>query len=162
METLHTAIISVPTSLPDSLRTEWEDLWRNSPSANMFNSPGWFAAASRAFTYEDKIVILIRESFNNNLVAVVPLVKTRIYGLSVFALPGSEFVDRFSFLADLTIVAVAREIVKALSEIGTVYITGLTGEDVRLISEKNKHIGFFAIDKNAPMLDRAMPQISTR
>lgn len=135
-------------SLTDSLKDEWRNLWENSDSANIFNSPSWFVAACRAFSYKNILIIIVRESPGDKLIAVLPLVKTRPYGFSVFVLPGTEFIDCFSFLTDITDDAVIREVSTELSRLGVVYLTGLIEKDIHVFLRQDKNISFFSAEEN--------------
>lgn len=144
--------------LSESLRGEWDALWKSSPCANMFNSSGWFVSACESFRYRDRAVITIRNAKSGKMVGVLPLVRMKKYGISAYGLPGEEFVDRFSFLADMTVGAIFQEIISQLKELGTVFFVGLTEADVQVCLKQKKNIWFFPMDEN-PYIDCSQPGV---
>lgn len=132
------------TSLPDSLRAEWENLWQKSPTAHIENSPGWFEAACEAFHHEKKFIATAYDA-SGSLVAVVPLVKVRLYGFPVCTAPGLDFITHTTILGDLSIDALKRELVIAMKERGTAYLSGLTVEEAGMFSQ-DRSVSLFVSD----------------
>lgn len=140
--------IGLDGALPDSLMLEWDNLWKRSHSANIFNSRSWFVAASQSFSYAEKRIVTIRESATGTLVAVVPLVRRKLYAMPVFVLPAAEFVDRFSILSDLSVDGITEKLLDEFYKLGTVFLSGFIKEDVHKLVYGKKGVSFFITDEN--------------
>jgi Acetyltransferase (GNAT) domain len=135
------------SSLSDSLREEWVQLWQKSPTATIENSPGWFEAACEAFQYDEKIILAVYDTRSKELVAIVPLVKVRLYGLPIFTMPGLNFTTHTSILGDFSEDILKKEIVTEIKKRGTVYLTGLTRAHADSFSQFKNIVSSFPSDQ---------------
>lgn len=67
--------------------SEWQSLWEKSPQATYANSPEWFRVAVHTYGYESSEIIAGYKG--DVLVIVLPLVREKMYGLSVYTTAGS-------------------------------------------------------------------------
>lgn len=132
-------------SLSDSLRAEWNQLWQTSDTANIENSPEWFEAACEAFHHEQRLILAAYDATNDNLIAVIPLVKVRLYGFSVYTTPGLNFITHAAILGDLSEPVLKKELVATLEKLGTIYFSGLTKKEADEFS-RNQSISLFQSD----------------
>lgn len=128
---------AIHTTLDAPLRSAWQTLWERAPFANAYNSPSWFEAAIEAFGHTTIRIISIVDTSDDTLVALVPLIKTRISGVSAYIPAGLDFVDRTPILADLTNEKIAKEVMRQLRTLGTVYMNGLTESESSMLMKKN-------------------------
>lgn len=84
------------THLENSILKEWENLWKSSPYATVYNSPWWFIAATQTYTYTQKRIVVILD--NNQLIAIVGLVQSTLHGIPVWTIPAYEFANKDPFL----------------------------------------------------------------
>lgn len=115
----------------------------------MENSPGWFEAACKAFQYEKKCVIAAYDMTHTNLVAVVPLVKVRLYGIHAYAAPGLDFVTHAAILGDLRDNALRQELIATMEKLGTIHLKGLMGEDAYGLAQSSNNVSLFPSDRES-------------
>lgn len=138
-------------SVPDSLRAQWEGLWQASRTANLENSPDWFDAACEAFRYGERAILAVYDTRSEELVAIAPLVKVRLYGLPVWIMPGLSFTTHAVILGDFLRDGLAEEIVAEMQKLGTVYLTGLTHEQADALSRSGRQMSVFPSDREYVM-----------
>lgn len=137
---------TVLKSYPDNLLNEWNEFWNESKSECVFNSPGWFVSAQKAFNYKKMRILVLRDGENNSLVGILPLIRTRVFGTAVYTLPGIEFVDHYSLLIkkEKSIIDVLANCILSL---GFVYIPGVLMEDSNYLIS-NGYSKSFVLDDN--------------
>ena len=84
------------TSMDKHLLKDWSNLWEESPFKNYFNSPDWFLACLETFKYPQYLILACYE--DSKIVGILPLVKTKKYGISVFGSAGNQYYDKSSLL----------------------------------------------------------------
>lgn len=122
--------VEIHTALTSEFREVWQHLWETSAFATVYNSPSWFESALEAFEYKQIKIIAIYDSFSGLLVAVIPLIKTTMFGVSIYAPAGVDFVERISALIDFTNKEIVMEFVAQSKKLGVVYMCGLTDAEL--------------------------------
>lgn len=139
--------ITIYKAISQELIAEWKNMWEKSPSACVFNSPGWFISAQKAFKYKNKRFIVIRNKKSKKLEGIVPLVSTYEYGLRTYVLPGHKFIDHYTFLIDVKNKEDWKNVIRKILTIGTIHISGLIRKDAKYIFPF-KNVEMFLADKN--------------
>lgn len=134
------------SDLSDNLFEEWETFWMDNKSECIFNSPGWFISARKAFGYKKIRIVAVRDEKNGQLLGLIPLVSLRLYGINLYTLPAIEFIDHFSLLMTGQ-GAIPRKLLEGLLSLGLVYIPGILEEDANLLSSQGSS-SFFILDDN--------------
>lgn len=90
--------VGISECLTPMLRSEWIRLWENSDEGHFFNSPECFESFLEALHIETYRIVTCRQ--NDALCAVLPLVRSRMFGTSVWTAAGKEgnYVDKPPFL----------------------------------------------------------------
>lgn len=105
----------------EKLLKEWKTLWEESSRAHIYNSPAWFLACLETFKYPEMLVL---SCYNESkLVAILPLVKTKKFGLKAYQSPGGNFLDKSTFLSADGFERSLTEIIEHLSSVGSFYLT---------------------------------------
>lgn len=123
------------TEISNELRNDWEMLWRNSPYANIVNSPAWTLAANKAFNYKDLLIISVYNDRGTDLLAIAAFVKEKIFGVPMWTAPGVEFSDKCSILADLSDRNVMSSLVPEIVRLGFVYLPHCTQDEIKKMQE---------------------------
>lgn len=137
----------VHKELSDSLRKDWEELWKNSPDTHIVSSPYWFLAALDAFPSTRPRIIEVRGR-DGKLLAVAPFVGSKMYGLKVFFPPAMEFADRTSILADMKNDALMQGLFKECRKLGVAVFRSLHEDEYKQIAQNTRFITSFATDRN--------------
>src|SRR3989344_6408779 len=116
--------ISIHNTLSAPLKKEWRELWGKSPHSNIANSPEWFEAALQTYEYKCFRIIAANRD-NGELVAVLPLVLEKRFGIGVFAPPAAEFADHCALLGNLNDKSIIKSVVSEMLTLGISYIKGL-------------------------------------
>ncbi|HBI16754.1 MAG: hypothetical protein UR60_C0017G0005 [Candidatus Moranbacteria bacterium GW2011_GWF2_34_56] len=133
-------------SASDNLIKEWRDLWVELKSKCIFNSPGWFVAANKAFAYDQIRIITLRDKNSGELLGVLPLVKVRLYGIDSYTLPGIDFVDHYSLLIKRSDDLIIQQLIKSTLSMYFVYIPGVLAETAKFLNSKNNSSSFILDD----------------
>lgn len=138
--------------LTKDLQKRWQALWNKSSDAHFFNGPQWFIACKNAFGTEKYIILTIVR--DGELKGVVPLVKEKKFGISVWTSPGERFVDKSSLLLPTKDVSLLREVSDKLSEIGNFYLQEVNEETAKLFREvKNLTVRESSLNYYLPLKD---------
>src|SRR3989344_803253 len=113
--------IIAKTSIDKHLLKEWSKLWEESPFKNYFNSPDWFLACLETFKYPEYLILACYE--NSKIVGILPLVKTKKYGISVFGSSGNQYYDKSSLLLLENNYHVLISLLENLSKTGNYYLS---------------------------------------
>ena len=85
-------IVNEYTSINRYLINKWDNLWKQSFNKTFFNSFNWFNICLQTFKYQQYLIITVED--NNQLVAILPLVKSKHF----FVSPGDQYLDNTTFL----------------------------------------------------------------
>ena len=85
-------IVNKYSYIDKKLMNSWNDLWQKSSSKTFFNSYDWFRICLQTFNYQQYLIITVEE--NNNLIAILPLVKKK----TCFVSPGERYLDNTTLL----------------------------------------------------------------
>ena len=124
--------------LTKELLKDWDDLWKRSSFANPFNSPEWCSASLEAFGYKE--ILLLTLYSENRLVAVVPLIKEKPFGVKVYTPPAAEFIQRQGFLYDDEIPGLLKRIIKELKQLDNVVLKCLDNSLLEEIRKGNNTV----------------------
>jgi len=103
------------------LFVEWEHAWKKSKGAHMFNSPYWFRSFTNSYNTNKQLIIVCR--VNNNLVGVLPLIKSKKYGFSAYISPGGKYLDKNTLFLGSDSKIVVKKLITKLIQIGNFYLT---------------------------------------
>lgn len=78
------------------LKSHWQSLWSDSTHANFFNSYEFYLVCSKTFE-NDKSEVFCLEN-NGEVVAILPLIKGRVFGFPCYVNPGGRFIEKSPFL----------------------------------------------------------------
>ena len=78
--------ISQRHSIDETFIKKWRKLWHESRTAHIFNTPEWFIASCEVYDIKHFTIVTIIE--NDELLLVLPLVRKKIFGISVLASSG--------------------------------------------------------------------------
>lgn len=124
--------VNILTTLDDQLEKQWRFLWQKSQYSSVFNSFGWVRSATEAFNYDQLCILAIKE--NNELIGVVPLRKTKIYGVN-FLQTISEYAHRSGFLIDLSNQKLVKTVAEKMLQMGNIYLNHLNQEEYTAFSK---------------------------
>lgn len=102
----------------------WQGLWDRVPNAHFFNSPQYLLAFLDCFAVESQVFFCWQE---RELVAVLPLIESRKYGISVWVCPDrpQRFLDRSALLLDQTKKGIFEEIVQKIGSEKNLFLADL-------------------------------------
>lgn len=147
MKTQNNIECTIHESVTDNLIKEWKDFWVELKSECIFNSPGWFMAANKAFAYDRVRVIILRDGNSGELVGVLPLVKMRLYGINLYTLAGIDFIDHYSLLIRRDDKTIIQHLIKNILSLDFVYIPGVSKETEEFLMSR-KNFKSFILDDN--------------
>jgi hypothetical protein len=116
--------IQTYSNISETLLTDWQKLWQSSEYATIVNSPGRFLSAMKVFDYKEIKIVTIYKS--DELVAIAPFVKTKIFGVALFALPVEEFADRPQILINYNEKKLVQLFFSKIAQLGTVLLPYFT------------------------------------
>ncbi len=102
------------------VKREWNDLWKQSSQQNYFNSVHWMEANLLTFPNKNYLIFLFYN--NKELLAVVPTVKTRKFGVNVLSVPSPKYCEKSTILIKKNDKLLLDQIFKQLSSYN-LYIT---------------------------------------
>jgi CelD/BcsL family acetyltransferase involved in cellulose biosynthesis len=140
-ETIHKTT-TIHTELNETLVQEWQELWEKSSLKNFFNAPLWFQSCLKTFEYPEIRIITHYE--NTKLVAILPVVLTKQYGIAVYATPGNQYYDNSSLLLTEYDPEVIQALLHTLSEAGNFYLSELGQPVANICSTFMKNVGIAA------------------
>lgn len=111
---------------------DWNSLWNSSPNATPFNSPGWAISAIKVLKPKGQKVVAIYK--DDNLVAVICLIKDRIYGIETYVEPMRCFAHRSGILADFEDMETIKALCSGLNGLGNVVLSHLSDRQIKKIS----------------------------
>lgn len=85
-------IVNEYSNIDKNLINKWNNLWEQSFNKTFFNSFNWFRICMQTFKYQQYLIITVEE--NNQLVAILPLIKNK----HLFVSPGEQYLDNTTFL----------------------------------------------------------------
>lgn len=85
-------IVNEYSSVNSNLEKKWHKLWKKSSYKTFFNSYEWFKICLQTFKYTESIIITVEK--NDELIAILPLVKKKNY----FVSPGECYLDGTTLL----------------------------------------------------------------
>lgn len=146
-------------------KNEWHELWKKSDHRHFFNSPGFFEACQEAFDIEKYAIIF---AYSGGILrAVLPLAEGRVFGIKIFATPGSagNYIDKSSLLTDQLSDDLLRSVFSAARSLGNVYITESSRDQASFVKSQkftclihySSMARFVQFDKNSNVL-KYMPQ----
>lgn len=120
--------------LHDGLKEVWKGLWDASEDKNFFNSPIFFEAAIEAYKVRKYVIVLGYEE--EALVAVLPLVYDRIFGIKALAGPGRarNHLDTSVMLLGKKDEDLSRSLVERALEYAPVYLAEVSEDAARLLN----------------------------
>ncbi len=110
------------TELTDGRKKEWNDLWERSPDAHFFNSAGYFLSFIDAFEPKPWKIIFCYD--RDKLVAVLPLIRSKKFGISVFACPDRvrNYLDRTALLASKDVAQFIEPLIEYTKKLGNIFL----------------------------------------
>lgn len=93
MTSIHTKVYK---NLDKIFISQWENMWEKSPHGHFFNSPKWFQICVETFNIKTFRIFATYQ--HGELKAVLPLVKSKKFGISVFTSPGGRFLEKSNLL----------------------------------------------------------------
>lgn len=131
--------VKIHKELGDKLKKDWQDLWLRSEKGHFFNSWSWFQACCDTESITDFQIVTCYEG--KKLVALVPLVKSRLFGIRVLKNPGNKFFsEKSALLLDKKESQVIPILIKKLSELGNLYLFELDQDTVEILAESHPRI----------------------
>lgn len=85
-------IVNEYSNINSNLEKAWHKLWEQSSYKTFFNSYEWFKICLQTFKYSKSLIIVVEE--NDELVAILPLIKNKNY----FVSPGENYLDSTTLL----------------------------------------------------------------
>lgn len=89
--------ISEKYELDENDIKDWEKLWKNSDTAHFFNSYSWFLGCRDGLNQSLRIWFVYCEAV---LIGIIPLCKTRKYGIECWGIIGKPYTDKCPILFD--------------------------------------------------------------
>lgn len=108
--------------LTDNQKKKWDNLWEKSPDAHFFNSSGYFLSFIDAFEPRFRRIIFCYD--RGELVAVLPLIQSKKFGIPVLACPdqAKNYLDRTSFLVSRNITQFIDQFTVHARKLGNIYL----------------------------------------
>ncbi len=125
--------------LDSNLYQEWEVAWKKSETGNIFNSPYWFEACQLADP--KPTLILTCRDLNNELTGILPLVRGKKFGFTVYMSPGRKYLDKSTLLICNNSKKVFIVLIKYLSKIGNYYLTEISEDIAFEIKKTSLQVG---------------------
>lgn len=119
---------TIYTILTPELEKQWTALWHKLDSATIFNSPGWLKAYLQSFPPVGLQIITISQ--NQELLAVLPLIPSRLLGVRVLTPPAGDFAQRSGLLVDLNDLPTLRQLYEEIQLLGQVYLGHLSTSEM--------------------------------
>lgn len=88
--------VKVYKNLDENLVRMWKGLWLRSKSANFFNSYEFCAACMKTYSDDNYEIFCLEKE--EEAVAILPLVKSRVFGFTCYVNPGGRFVEKSPIL----------------------------------------------------------------
>ncbi len=117
---------------------KWHILWEKAYNPHLFNTPEWFLAYCEVFDVKDSLVLFIEEK--GQLVALLPLVYDKVFGIRALVSPGGRFLDKSSLLLRLNDDSCINLIIKKLMSIDSFYLHELSKELSDMIVKSNREL----------------------
>lgn len=130
--------IIVYKKFDEKLYMDWLYLWKRSTFANYANSPQWFKASLETFNYTKYTLITIYEQ--DMLVGIVPLVKVKVYGISLYTAAPLTYIYGVPFLADLHNQQLLTLLLNKITSLGPVFLANIPEFFVEKLQKKERNI----------------------
>lgn len=89
-------IVSQISNLDNITRSQWKRLETQSPHAHFFATLTWFELCLDVFQIKNYQILKVFE--DKNLVAILPLVQSELFGMKTFTVAGGNYIDRIPLL----------------------------------------------------------------
>lgn len=132
--------ISEYSELSSALYNEWRDAWDQSTYSHVFNSPYWFEACHEAEPGHELLMLVCRDQ-SDQILGILPLIKGKKFGFSVYLSPGHKYLDKSSLFVTDGSPAVCLALLDALRQRGSYYLTEVNELLANEVSQKRKAIG---------------------
>lgn len=129
--------------LGEKHENEWRALWERSKERHFFNSPNFFKACREAFHIKSYAIIFCY--CNGALCGVLPLTKSRVFGVTAFMFPGNagNYTDKSPLLVEEYSKNIINEILLSALKLGNLYLAELVESFKSLV--KSEDFRFFII-----------------
>jgi CelD/BcsL family acetyltransferase involved in cellulose biosynthesis len=138
--------ISTINLVDKTLISQWKELWKRSVNANMFNSHEWFVTACETNNIKKYQIILCFE--NEKLVALLPLQKYRIYGISVYGSIDKEHIVDTGFLLESFDEQLVKHFFNAVFAGRNIYLQKVDQTIVSLLARMYPHLFIYIMSVN--------------
>lgn len=88
--------VKVYKKLNDKLVESWRALWQESKYANFFNSYEFHLVCRKTFKNEEHEIFCLEK--NGKVIAILPLIKKKVFGIPCYVNPGGRFIEKSPFL----------------------------------------------------------------
>lgn len=131
--------IIVYQRLTPNLAADWLDLWQRSEFATPFNHPAWLRVTREADKFSELRILAGYAA--GKLRAVLPLVRSRRFGIGVWTTPGNPFFsEKSTFLIEVEDVSLLNTILLAALNTGNLYLPEIDERLVDLVLRDNPGI----------------------
>lgn len=128
--------------LENQLIKEWEEAWKKSDRAHIFNSPYWYQACVNSKKYKKLLILVCRSNENNGeILGMLPLVLSKKLGFTVYLSPGDKYLDKSTLFLANESERVRKALLTKLEEFGNYYLTEVSETDTALITKTLPRVG---------------------
>lgn len=115
--------------IDQNLIKEWDSLWINAINATIFNSYAWFKATSKTKQLNNCIIYLCYQ--NDELVAILPLVEERRFGIKVLTTHLGSYISDEAIVLKEHNPKVLKELILEISKNNNLYLTRVSSTNVQ-------------------------------
>ena len=137
------ATITIPTP---ELMSQWKYLWKNASNATVFNSPEWFVTCQKQEKSKNFFIVGCFEK--NRLVGIIPLRKSKKYGISVVGCLDTCFQVDTAFLVESYTNDLLQELFSYLIKNYNLYLPKNDNNASMMLHELYPHMFFSLLSVN--------------
>lgn len=115
------------TEIDQYLIEEWKTLWNQASNATVFNSYPWFKATSKASGLNNLIVYVCYQ--NDELVAILPLVEERRFGIKVLTTHLGSYVSDEAIILKKHNPELLKQLILEISKNHNLYLTRISSSN---------------------------------
>lgn len=152
--------IKTYNKIDQNLIKEWESLWNNAVNATIFNSYAWFKATSKTKDLNNCIIYLCYQ--NDELVAILPLVEEKRFGIKVLTTHLGSYISDEAMLLKESDPQLLKHLILEISKKNNIYLTRVSSENVTRLWNVLPQIFFSVIGVNPiiSLKDDALSSVS--
>lgn len=121
---------------PDFIH-QWQKLWEDSSYGHFFNSVYCILACLKAFKIKEYWIFTVFK--DGKLVVILPLIKTRKFGVKVFSSPGKKYIEKSTLLLTDKDKNLLDHLMTEIAKIGNIYLTEVPEEIADRLSADKQH-----------------------